>query len=844
MNCSITLRFNKLDQNKNPYQIVLDGISEDSIQDYLNDYSKLLALVKAQGKLEEFLDYSTIVGTKDSIYTSKDMEGLKEANNFFAPNITYDKLRKKYGWLPELTPDEKANMNILFVKNLVINGVPAPYVFQTKDLKGNPIYIVQARGLLDFSRFITKYKAITDYDPEKQGKPKALNILLSNIQIWQATEGNFLRKFADYNTDKFQRNKVRTEVVTDSPMVIAKQLMLSYLRDPDKMYFYGISDKKSGKNLLSKNIHKIQLIRNAISSIRGFNNKIVTTNSTLANAVLSKLTYGDSKGAKISIKDFKKLVEAIVPKDQYRGYFRANMRSTEYAQAINTVLNDLFYKNDDGTTNFDTKSYQVNTIKDGYIYFQKSFDTLEDHYSRINIEYLPSLAQEMEDYKGYKIYKYLDDNNQTKYTFIRGLLTPQTYDYRISSGQGNELSAVREKIDSMLSPNSRIHSRIYNDLYSDEPNQGTSLHIKTYMGQLVTGQIIRVYDYRLPKKSMQGFKNAIRSKTIEEIERQLRQMDLLDWFNSQSKITDINQSPLLDDNEKVFLTIATLNSLEGATQEQVKSKLQELINSYGTYRYYRVTNVQDNGMANLVLMSDTNTHMTGDSTYLSVHNELMNLASKVQARFNIDTRVLNTEAIKSFIRNNTSYTKDTEVNLLASQRAFVVNDKFGNPIILINSDNARQSDIAHEYMHIFMGIVRANPNLQEQYTQLLIDLISTKEGQDQLRQYQGLSVYKGLAQIDLMEEVAANVMGKYLTNPEKYLNNETFEVFRAFLEKNTFHQDLSENIIDFSDSINMYDENSKLKQYEIKKADKTNTERLLTNYIQRNMGKQIMEDCK
>ena len=843
MNCSITLRFNKLDQNKNPYQIVLDGISEDSIQDYLNDYSKLLALVKAQGKLEEFLDYSTITGTKGSIYTSKDMEGLKDTNNFFAPNITYDKLKKKYGWLPELTPDEKANMNILFVKNLVINGVPAPYVFQTKDLKGNPIYIVQARGLLDFSRFITKYKTVIDYDPEKQGIPKALNTLLSNIQSWQAFEGNFLRKFADYNTTNFQRNKTRTMVVTDSPMTIAKQLMLSYLRDPDKMYFYGTSGKKSGENLLSKNIHKIQLIKNAISSIRGFNNKIVTTNSTLANAVLSKLTYGDSKGAKISIKDFKKLVEVIVPKDQYRDYFRANMKSTEYAQAINTVLNDLFYKNDDGTTNFDTKSYQVNTIKDGYIYFQKSFDTLEDHYSRINIEHLPALAQEMEDYKGYKIYKYLDDNNQTKYTFIRGLLTPQTYDYRITPGRGNELSTVKDKINSMLSTNSRIHSRIYNDLYSNEPNQGTSLYIKTYMGQLVPGQIIRVYDYRLPKKSMQGFKDAVRGDTINAIESYLKQVDLLDWFESQSR-TAIRQSPLLDDNEKVFLTIATLNSLEGATQEQVKSKLQELINSYGTYRYYRVTNVQDNGIANLVLMSDTNTHMTGEGSYLSVHNELMNFSAKIQDRFNIDTRVLNTEAIKSFIRNNTSYIKDTEVNLLASQRAFVVNDKFGNPIILINSDNARQSDIAHEYMHIFMGIVRANPNLQEQYTQLLTDLVSTKEGQNQLQQYQGLSVYKGLAQIDLMEEVAANVMGKYLINPEKYPNNEAFEAFRAFLEKNTFHQDLSENIIDFSDSINMYDENSKLKQYEIEKANKTNTERLLTNYIQRNMGKQIMEDCK
>lgn len=843
MNCSITLRFNKLDQNKNPYQIVLDGISEDSIQDYLNDYSKLLALVKAQGKLEEFLDYSTITGTKGSIYTSKDMEGLKDTNNFFAPNITYDKLRKKYGWLPELTPDEKANMNILFVKELVINGVPAPYVFQTKDLNGNPIYVVQAKGLLDFSRFITKYKAVTDFNPEEQEIPKALNTLIKNIWEWQAYDRSFIQRFADYNTDKFQRNKVRTEVVTDSSMVIAKQLMLSYLRDPDKMYFYGTLGKNVDAELLNKNIHKIQLIKNAISSIRGFNNKIVTTNSTLANAVFSKLIYGDSKGARISIKDFKKLVKIVNP-EKYAKYFPADMKNADYANAINTVLNELFYENDDGTTNFDTKSYQVNAIKNGYIYFQKSFDTLEDHYSKINIESLPSLAQEMGDYKGYKIYKYRDDNNQIKYTFIRGLLTPQTYDYRISSGQGNELSAVKEKIDNMLSPNSRIHSRIYNDLYSDQPNQGTSLQIKTYMGQLVSGQIIRVYDYRLPKKSMQGFKDAIRSKTIEEIERQLRQIDLLDWFKSKTGTTSIEQSPLLDDNEKVFLTIATLNSLEGATQNDVKNKLEELIDSYNNYRYYRVTNIQDNGMANLVLMSDTNTHMTGDSTYLSVHNELMNLASKVQDRFKIKTQVLSTEDIKQFIRNNTSYTKDAEVNLLASQRAFVVSDISGNPIILINSDNARQSDIAHEYMHIFMGIVRANPNLQEQYTQLLTDLVSTKEGQNQLQQYQGLSVYKGLAQIDLMEEVAANVMGKYLVNPEKYPDNETFQIFKSFLEKNTFHQDLSENIIDFSDSVNMYDENSKLKQYEIKKANKTNTERLLTNYIQRNMGKQIMEDCK
>ncbi len=842
MNCSITLQFNKKGQDGNPLKIVLDGIPSDSVQDYMNNYSKLLQLVEAQGKKDLFIDYSMQTGTNGSIYTSKDMEGLKDSENFFMPNISYDSLRNKYGWLPELSPDEKSDMNILFVQNLKINGSPAPYAFRSKDVKGNPIYVVQARGLLDFSRFIRKQKAVKDFNPEEQSTPKELQTLLDNIAFWQANGDLFMRRFASYDTETHQHKGLKTVTIKSDPMVVAKELMLSYLRNPDAMYFYGMTGQKAGENLLKNNLHRIKLIKDAISAIRGIPTKSTTTNSTLANAVFSKLIYGDKKGAKILLSDFKRLVQSMVSKEQYRNYFRENIPRSEQCSAVNQVLNDLFYKNDDGTTNYDTKSFQVNSIRDGYIYFQRSFDSLADHYEGVTIESLPSMAQEVSDYKGYKIYKYTDNNNQTKYTFVRGLLTPQSYDYRINSGIGNALSEVQSKIDNQLGESSKIHKRTYDKLYSDETGQGVSVMVQSYMGQLTTGQVLRVLDYRLPLKSMSGFRDVTRGDAIAAIKQVLSQADLLDWYETLSG-TNIENSPLLDDNEKVFLTTALLRSAEGQSIEAVKQKLQELINSYGNYRYYKVTNVQEDGKATLTLMSDINTSMTGIGSYLSVHNELSNFASKIEDRFGIDTRVMNTETLRTYLKENLSGMKDTDIQLLSQQRAFILSDSMGNPIILINSDMAGKSDIAHEYMHIFMGIVRANPALQEKYTQLLTDLVNTKEGQEQAAQYANVTAYQGLSQIDFMEEVAANVMGKYLTNPDTFSDRDPLDIFKSFLESNTFHRPLTENIIDFSEAITAFDKQNNPLQYQIEKANKTNTERLLTNFIQRNMGKQIKEDC-
>ena len=132
-----------------------------------------------------------------------------------------------------------------------------------------------------------------------------------------------------------------------------------------------------------------------------------------------------------------------------------------------------------------------------------------------------------------------------------------------------------------------------------------------------------------------------------------------------------------------------------------------------------------------------------------------------------------------------------------------------------------------------MGIVKSQPDLQEDYLDLLQDLVeNTEQGQQQLQEYQNVSEYSDLARIDLYEEVAANIMGEYLTslNPNTY--PKIFRDFRKFIQNNTFNQDLKENILDFTD----FAVNSSYK------INTNNTERQITNFLKTALQNNIIQE--
>ena len=132
-----------------------------------------------------------------------------------------------------------------------------------------------------------------------------------------------------------------------------------------------------------------------------------------------------------------------------------------------------------------------------------------------------------------------------------------------------------------------------------------------------------------------------------------------------------------------------------------------------------------------------------------------------------------------------------------------------------------------------MGIVKSQPDLQEDYFDLLQDLVeNTEQGQQQLQEYQNVSEYSDLARIDLYEEVAANIMGEYLTslNPNTY--PKIFRDFRKFIQNNTFNQDLKENILDFTD-------------FAVNSSYKINTnskERQITNFLKAALQNKIIQE--
>ena len=132
-----------------------------------------------------------------------------------------------------------------------------------------------------------------------------------------------------------------------------------------------------------------------------------------------------------------------------------------------------------------------------------------------------------------------------------------------------------------------------------------------------------------------------------------------------------------------------------------------------------------------------------------------------------------------------------------------------------------------------MGIVKSQPDLQEDYFALLQELVeNTEQGQQQLQQYQNVSEYSDMARVDLYEEVAANIMGEYLSdlNPNTYPR--IFRDFRKFIQNNTFNQDLKENILDFTD-------------FAVNSSYKINTnskERQITNFLQTALQNKIIQE--
>ena len=775
MSCTITLN---IGSNK----ITLDGIEEDSIQSFY-DYSNLIQEINKQGKTEEFINAIRAQGINNtSIYINKDMEGLTDSKQFFLPNMTYREFRNKFPTAPELE-----NINVLYIDEIKTNGTDTPLVYSTKDVQGNDLYIVQRGGEKQFINYLNKLKTIQDNNIPSN--------FINFIQELEQSDEAWLRKFSSYSFTKSSSKKARGEY--EGSIKTAREVLAKYLQNPESFYEYLLSGKNAN---FKQNVERIRKIKEALNSLNDYDPPR-EYGTPFANALMMHTSYkkfNEITYRAVTLQQLKTLTKQASP-ELYEKYFSKDNPDPSAIQIkVNSVLRQLFW-NTDGQENLSTKGIQIEAIYNGNIYFNIQPSTFETKYG-YTIASKEAYPHQEQEYKGYNIYSAVI-NGTTKFMVARGVFTDQnvgkTYD---------SLQQARDFIDKSFKEDI-LKKGLLLDLYM--PNEhGVQFSLSTHNSTILPGQVIRAINVQINSKA---FTKEIQNYNAEQG---------LKFIQKHNDTVDTTQ---LDSLEKILLTAA---KVQEGIDKGIQEDLTEFVDNLNNYNYYYVNNVdQSQGLQYTIqLQQIPNVRSTTSSPigWVSMPQRLTYFANKIESRFGIPTQVLNKQAISE------KYGAKFPNKDISKEKAFIIDNT-----IVINLESATKQDVAHEYMHVFMGIVKSQPDLQEDYFDLLQDLVeNTEQGQQQLQEYQNVSEYSDLARIDLYEEVAANIMGEYLTslNPNTY--PKIFRDFRKFIQNNTFNQDLKENILDFTD----FAVNSSYK------INTNSTERQITNFLKTALQNNIIQE--
>lgn len=218
------------------------------------------------------------------------------------------------------------------------------------------------------------------------------------------------------------------------------------------------------------------------------------------------------------------------------------------------------------------------------------------------------------------------------------------------------------------------------------PNEhGVQFSLSTHNSTILPGQVIRAINVQINSRA---FTKEIQNYNAEQG---------LKFIQKHNDTVDTTQ---LDSLEKILLTAA---KVQEGIDKGVQEDLTEFVDNLNNYNYYYVNNVdQSQGLQYTIQLQQIPNIRSATSSpigWISMPQRLTYFANKIESRFGIPTQVLN--------KQNISQNYGTE---FVNKKAFISNNE-----IIINLELATKQDVAHEYMHVFMGIVKSQPDLQEDY---------------------------------------------------------------------------------------------------------------------------------
>lgn len=430
----------------------------------------------------------------------------------------------------------------------------------------------------------------------------------------------------------------------------------------------------------------------------------------------------------------------------------------------NEIINLLIDSTDDEF------SYSLNSMEKGVIYLNNVPRTLEQRYVDFTYKSLDVLKPAGLPYKGFNIYV----SPAGDYYYSRHILTLKSYGKKYKSRE-ECIKAIEQGIQSNpISQQSLIEFKTRGER-----------DMVFIPNKFVPGQVIKSLNMRFKQ-----------NQALNEIEQDLIYNSGLNNGNNlnafynyvmsivNTKTPDYTRKQLvkiIDTAEKAACFIYALNEAEGTDrakiQQQVLDSILDRISKAG-YEYFVVESVGDRTSASDKYGFKTYIQTTADGaqkkgTYktlitpiqsVEINNNLVRTDEQT-ARLAPSIRMLNDLAEK--IQNKLGVTIHVETQssleeLFKEWGQEMPSDVHGfvkNGEIYINSSNATDEDLFHEYTHIMLGVLKAKN--YENYQDLVTLVAESDKARYVKQSLRGR--YENLAEQDLNEEVFAEMFSRYMS---------------------------------------------------------------------------------
>lgn len=430
----------------------------------------------------------------------------------------------------------------------------------------------------------------------------------------------------------------------------------------------------------------------------------------------------------------------------------------------NEIINLLIDSTDDEF------SYSLDSMEKDVIYLNNVPRTLEQRYVDFTYKSLSILKPAGQSYKGFNIYV----SPSGDYYYSRHILTTKSYGKKYKSRE-DCIKAIEQSIqNNPISQQSLIEFKTRGER-----------DVVFIPNKFLPGQVIKSLNMRFKQ-----------SQQLNEVEQDLIYSSGLNNSNNLNRFYDYVMSitdtktpeytrkqliKIIDTAEKAACFVYALNEQEGTDRVKISSKALESIlnriaeakyeyfvvetvgdrtsgsNKYGFKSYYQTTEERNTPKGTYKTLVTQINSVEINNNLVSTDEQTARLAPSIRMLEDLSKKIQDKLGVTIHVETQSTLEelfKEWGQEMPSNVKGFVRNGE-----IYINSSNATDEDLFHEYTHIMLGILKAKN--YENYQDLVTLVAESENAQRVKNSIRGQYAY--LAEQDLNEEVFAEMFARYMS---------------------------------------------------------------------------------